>query len=211
MLDVNDEHKRNPEHFLTFLLLLLAFIGIASALLVATDRLKPLTWWQIILVIGVITFVGFLWLPKNTWLHNGVLVLVSAVLGAFLLAFLYPILPPIFLYPSSTVASVADRPVDLTWCGVADGFLSGGLIGFFVRWVDPKAIHLDLQGVARYLAVFVLVAGVIYGGAIVREFVLDNRFLVSTLTFLILGGIGSGIRWWDRYRAQKAHLRDDAN
>ncbi len=208
MLDVNDEQKRNRRNFLAFLLLISVFVGIAGALLAATGGPNPLTWWQGLLVIGLLSFLGSLWLPKDTWPLNGVIILVSAVLGAFLFAFLYPRLPqPILVWLSSKASPVTNDSVHLTWLGVANGFLSCGLVGFWVRVADRKAIRLDPQGVLRYLVVFVLVFGIFWGTAIIQELAYVNRHISAFLFFFLLIGIRAGIQGWDRRHAQDTSPR----
>lgn len=132
-------------------------------------------------------------------------VMASALLGAVLMAFVYPRLDASWLtwLVPYIADNIRDVPTRLAVLGGVDGLLYGAGMGVAIGYLDPAATHFTRRGLVRYSVLFVLIGGIfILAGLVDMSGDTGDRF--SGLFGLVcLGLVKLGVNWWDR-RARKS-------
>jgi hypothetical protein len=214
MLNTNSKQQRSKgrgRRLLIAILLLPVIVvitsvlfGVRAALFGAEaseiDRLVSL-WGLVALALGL--FCGLLYVLIPPLLSgNWPTMLISAALGVFPFAFLYPRLPQQVLY---YIAYPVEQPFlgdprRLVLVGGLDGFIFGGIVGFLVGLVDPKATPLNRQGLVRYLVVSALIVGIIIGSMIINESGSFGDFIANIFPWILVPVLKAGVKWWDKRR-----------
>ena len=162
-----------------------------------------IVWGILMLFLGML--LGVLWVfeaPQESGYWK--VMVLSALLGIFPLAFLYPRLSDeTLIYIAKPVENPSlNDPIRLLLSGGIDGIMLGTIIGFVVVIIDPQ-INLGTRfGVLRYLLLTVVVTGVLIGSMVINE---KGNFWDIVANFIPLLSVlllKFGVNQWDKQHAE---------